>query len=867
MTFKSEFLHRGLAAVAVAAILVQAGPAQAQVTAEREYRLPPQPLEKSLRDVSIQSGISVVAPAELLVGRTAPTLNGRHSARSAVEALLAGTGLTVRAVGESLVIVRQVAEPSNQAAQRDAAPTEGQEIVVTGTNIRGAPPASQVIVLDREDIDASGSTSVEQLMRKVPQNSQAGVNQENFLVPGAGADSTEHGAGLNLRGLGQRATLVLVNGRRIAPSGAGSFVDVSLIPLSGIERVEILPDGASAIYGSDAVGGVVNFIMRRDFEGVETVLRAGTATRGDGDQLLAGVTGGTAWGSGRAMLSYEYRAEDEIRARDRPFTINLRPDTTILPRERRHSLFGLASQEFAPGLDLDLAGSFARRDSTRTYFITGIPLPAGAVAEAETATLSGTLGYRFAADWLLRASAGWSRSATEQMQTQPGGQELINRFDSRGEIADFGLQADGSLLALPGGDVKVAIGAQMRRESHFDIFETRTTMPREKRVRRDVRSVFGELNLPLFSSRNRLPGLERLTLTGALRYEHYQELGGSVDPKVGLLWSPLPGLTFRTSYGTSFRAPLLSETVGLYNVFYFPAALLTARPPAPAGVALATGGTDPDIGPERSRSWTAGMDLEPRFAPGLTIRANYYSIRFSDRIALPAPSLVVIGNPAFEPILTRSPALERVTALIGGAGRVFDLSGPNFTSGGARPQDVTVIVDNRFGNTAVTETRGLDLVLTHAFEIGRNRFLAELNGNYILDFDDRLTPMAPVISALNRPFRPVDLRARAGLTWARERLGGNLFVNHTDGYRDERRAVARRVRPFTTVDLGLSYSLGEADEGRSRPFRIAFNVENLLDKDPPRLLPDPISTAGLGYDPVNASGRGRMVSLQVRKAW
>ena len=92
---------------------------------------------------------------------------------------------------------------------------------------------------------------------------RAGSTSENFRVVGAGADPTEHGAGLNLRGLGQRATLVLVNGRRLAPSGAGSFVDVSLIPLSAVERVEILTDGASAIYGSDAVGGVVNFILRR----------------------------------------------------------------------------------------------------------------------------------------------------------------------------------------------------------------------------------------------------------------------------------------------------------------------------------------------------------------------------------------------------------------------------------------------------------------------------------------------------------------------------------------------------------------------------------------------------------------------------
>lgn len=855
-----------LLSLALALAIWPGAPASAAAPVTVRYELPAMPLGDALRQIARQSGQNLLVDDRLVEGRTAPSLSGSYTPEAAIASLLAGSGLVSRSVNGTLIIT---ASPSRLADEGES-PNMGDQddvIIVTGTNIRGAPPTSPVILIRRKDIEASGSTSVEQLMRKVPQNSQSGVNQENFLVVGAGADSTEHGAGLNLRGLGQRATLVLVNGRRIAPSGAGSFVDVSLIPLSAIERVEILTDGASAIYGSDAVGGVVNFIMRDDFEGIETLLQAATATRGDGDQLIAGVTGGANWAGGRAMLSYEYRLDDGVKAGDRPFTINLAPETTILPRERRHSLFGLINQEIAPRLDFDLAGSFSHRDTKRTYFLSGIPLPADAVAEAKAASLTGTLSYSFGSDWLVRASAGWSRSATEEMQSQPGGQLLINRFDSRDRILDYGVQADGSLLSLPGGGVRLAFGAQERRESHLDIFETRTTAAREKRATRTVRSLFGELLVPIFSAANRRPGLERLTLTGALRYEHYDRFGGSLDPKVGLLWAPLNGLTLRASYGTSFRAPLLSETVGLYNLFYFPAALLTVAGTAPSGVALATAGTNPDIGPEQSRSWTAGVDLEPAFAPGLKLQTNYYSIRFSERIALPAPTIAVIGNPAFEPIITRMPSLDEVTALIGGAGRVFDLSGPNFTPGGATPGDVTVIVDNRFGNTAVTTTSGLDFLLSYGFEVGRSRFVAELNANYILSFDDRLTAAAPVISALNRAFRPVDLRARGGLSWLRDGWGANLFVNYADDYVDDRRSVTRRVGSFTTVDLGLSYQFGTRNNRRSQPTRIAFNVENLFDEDPPRLLPDPLTTAGLGYDPVNSSGRGRMVSLQLRKVW
>ncbi len=181
--------------------------------------------------------------------------------------------------------------PVNGRAGESAATRSDEDIVVTGTHVRSAPPTSPVLTISRRDIDEAAPSSVEELVRHLPQNLSAGVAQENFGVTGAGADITEHGAGINLRGLGQRATLVLVNGRRVAPSGTGSFVDVSLIPVSAIERIEILTDGASAIYGSDAVAGVVNIILRKDFRGLETMAQVGTSTDGGGRELLGGNDG------------------------------------------------------------------------------------------------------------------------------------------------------------------------------------------------------------------------------------------------------------------------------------------------------------------------------------------------------------------------------------------------------------------------------------------------------------------------------------------------------------------------------------------------------------------------------------------------
>src|SRR5690606_21538723 len=270
------------------------------------------------------TGQSIVVSGDLVRDLRAPAVSGSFTVEDTLRMLLAGTGLGVRRVGSSLVVVN-AGGGERPAPAELAGGAEGGDgtIVVTGTHLRGAPASSPMIVIGREEIDRSGATSVEQLMRKLPQNSQGGVNQENFGASVPDQDATDHGAGLNLRGLGQRATLVLLDGRRLAPSGYGSFIDVSMIPLSLIERVEVLTDGASAIYGSDAVGGVVNFNLRDRVEGLGTSVQAGLATRGGGEQLLLSQAGGTEWNSGHGLVAYEYRREDEVTAGSRSFTIDL----------------------------------------------------------------------------------------------------------------------------------------------------------------------------------------------------------------------------------------------------------------------------------------------------------------------------------------------------------------------------------------------------------------------------------------------------------------------------------------------------------------------------------------------------------------
>jgi iron complex outermembrane recepter protein len=262
-----------------------------------------------------------------------------------------------------------------------------------------------------------------------------------------------------------------------------------------------------------------------------------------------------------------------------------------------------------------------------------------------------------------------------------------------------------------------------------------------------------------------------------------------------------------------------------------------------------------------------GLDVAPPSVPGLRFSANYYNINFSNRIALPSPEVDLIGNPGFTPIVDLNPVVSSVADLFAGANQILDFSGPGFTNGGATPADVVAVVDDRVANTAETRTSGLDLLLDYGFRLGRDEFRAELNANRVFRFDDKLTSASPWIRRLDTPFNPVRWRARGGLSWRRGPLSAVAFVNYTASYRDNRTLLIRPVHSFTTVDAGLALDGSATHLTWLKRLRLAFNVQNLFDAKPPLLLPSPGSSNGIGYDPVNASGRGRLASLQLRASW
>ncbi|EDQ01457.1 TonB-dependent receptor, putative [Shewanella benthica KT99] len=199
--------------------------------------------------------------------------------------------------------------------QNDGAKVE--RISVTGSRIQRTDmeTASPVTIIDASASRASGATSIDEILQKMTATGGAMTN------PGIN-NGSQGNASINLRGLGSQRTLVLVNGRRMVNSGTGaaSTVDLNTIPVSMIKRVEILKDGASAIYGSDAVAGVINIILKDDFEGFEANVQTGISGHGDVQETSFDLTMGGSFGRGNVVMGLQYMDRGEASMADRDST-------------------------------------------------------------------------------------------------------------------------------------------------------------------------------------------------------------------------------------------------------------------------------------------------------------------------------------------------------------------------------------------------------------------------------------------------------------------------------------------------------------------------------------------------------------------
>ena len=199
-----------------------------------------------------------------------------------------------------------------------------EEITVTGSRIvrRDLDAASPIVTIDAERLENSSTISIESVLNQMPQFVPEGTQFDQGIQAGPTASL---GIGsVNLRGIGANRTLVLLDGRRAQPANAALIIDVNTIPSAAIERVETITGGASAVYGADAMAGVVNFILKKDFEGVDMDFQTGVTAEGDGEETrftsLLGVNSGD--GDSNVMMGVEWYHRGAVNLRDRDFFMN-----------------------------------------------------------------------------------------------------------------------------------------------------------------------------------------------------------------------------------------------------------------------------------------------------------------------------------------------------------------------------------------------------------------------------------------------------------------------------------------------------------------------------------------------------------------
>ncbi|MBW8734549.1 MAG: TonB-dependent receptor plug domain-containing protein, partial [Asticcacaulis sp.] len=287
----------------------------------RSINIPSEEAAKSIPEFARQENIQIVAPVSQLHGIKTQAVSGIIEMDEALARLLVGTGLEVASNDRSTIVLRRAAAaaPAPEIFSiEDAGPPPSEIIVVTGSRVISdvANAPTPVTVISAEQLRATTPGNLPDGLNKLPifQGSQIlgrpGDGQQNF------SSNT-----LNLRNFGVQRTLVLLDAHRATPSNSDGSVDIDTLPQMLISRVDIVTGGASAVYGSDAVTGVVNFVLDKKFSGLKLDFNSGISTYGDAMSLNLGAAGGTdlLGGRGHFEAALEYRRRDPVNQSARPY--------------------------------------------------------------------------------------------------------------------------------------------------------------------------------------------------------------------------------------------------------------------------------------------------------------------------------------------------------------------------------------------------------------------------------------------------------------------------------------------------------------------------------------------------------------------
>jgi iron complex outermembrane receptor protein len=734
-------------------------------------------------------------------------------------------------------------------------PDTANPIVVTGTRSAGralTDSPAPVDVYSGDDLMARGLIDLPRALQFVA---------PSFNYPrSATAPSAANTRAATLRGLSPDEVLVLVNGKRWHGSSVINFnnvigrgavpVDLATIPVAAIERIEVLRDGAAAQYGSDAIAGVINIVLKSADHGGFVSVQSGMTTAGDGAAYVGTLNQGMKLGANGALnITAEVRSHEPtnrtaIDSRYGRFTGEQGDPKSLDISTAWNAHYDLGGTE----LYGDLIYNHRRSTSPAQFRAPGISVlyPLGFVPHIRLTMddaggtlglrgdlagwrwdLSDTVGYN-AADFIAKDTANSSLGAASPTRFDAGGARYFQN------VANLTLSRPIALFA--GGNI--AIGAEHRYE-HYSI---RSGEPASFAGAGAQGFPGFNPTSPVSLSRNAISAfldgeikpIEAISLGGAVRYEHYSDFGSAVTGKLSALVRPAPFIALRATASTGFRAPSLQQT-GFSTV--------TSQASGGALVNIGTFAVDDPVAQalgaqslkrEKSRSLSGGVVLTP--GHGFTLTADAFHIKIDDRIAL---SDTLSG--------------AAVTAILLEAG-VTNASQVRF-----------------FTNALDTTTNGFEVVAHW-----RGALKPGVRGNLDLGYGranshvDRLAvnqavPALPLLGEM-----ALDLlttaQPRDKLT-ASGRIEMGMFSVNADVTRFGRfKAVSlladQNFSPVTTVDL-----TADAHIGKRMTFGIG--VLNLNDAYPDKIVDRAISQGGsIQYPEVGGIGtNGREVFARATVAW
>ncbi len=371
MMFSAHLVRRALALVLAGLCLAST---LAAAEAVRAFDLPAGDAAQTLKQFAAQAGREIVFAPATVAGVKTPAVRGDFTAQQALDALLAGSGLTASADAKTgaIAVRREMpveaknapSRPADRAAASSARVQDGTVVLddytVTGSRLRansGERPVQPVLTYTSVDIERTGAANLGQLFQYIPAVTSYTTGIGTETINGTSSSGSTLGqtgvrSSAQLRGGAQTETLLLVDGKRVPltalRNSGGNGYDLGGIPLSAVERVEVLLDGASAIYGADAVNGVINVILKKRYSGTEVRLNYDNTFDKDAAVKTASLTHGFSTGKWSGLLTLSASENNIMLMTDR-----------YLTRSYDRTLYGGVVNQSQPTLFADGTGSLS----------------------------------------------------------------------------------------------------------------------------------------------------------------------------------------------------------------------------------------------------------------------------------------------------------------------------------------------------------------------------------------------------------------------------------------------------------------------------------------------------------------------------